>query len=421
MVVNRNIFNIAFKQLAHKRRQTLLTVTGIAISVMVLISAISLMDGLLQSFISKIIDSAPHIIVSGNLINNPVSDLLYAKRPSETVLFFKNTERDDQEVIKNFTRIESIIKTDPNITLVSPVTAINVIAKFGIISQPITVLGIIPAKADAITKFSMNMTEGNFNELEKSTDAIIIGSSAAKDFKIKAGDRINLVSSSGSIFPVNVAGIFSTGINDVDNNAYVNLRLAQNIGGYSLNEVTHLYLRSNNLNKISESSSAIMKKTNYEAKTWEENAASLISLYKTISSMVYFLVFFVLLVAGFGVANILITNVLEKYRDIAILKSIGYGNSDITAIYIIQGMIVAMSGAIIGCVFGFVIIQILSSIPITPSQTSAIRSDHLEMGKSPYYFLLTSLFAMVVSFFASIGPARSASKVNPVEILRGER
>jgi len=421
MIINRNILYIAFRQLSHRRRQTLLTIGGIGISVMVLISAISLMDGLLQSFTNKIINSAPHIIVSGEKITNPVSDLLYKKDSSSTFIFYKNVERNDEDLIKNYARVENIIYTDPNIKLVSPVLSINVIAKFGIISQPMLVLGIIPKKADAITKFSESMTEGKFDELERSPDAIIIGSSAAKDFQVKVGDRINLVSNFGNTFAVNVVGIFSTGINDVDNNAYANLRLAQNIGNYLPNEVTQLYLRANNLDKISESAQTIKKNTNYDAKTWEENAASVISLYKTISSMIYFLVFFVLLVAGFGVANILITNVLEKYKDIAILKSFGYKNSEISAIYIIQGMMVAMLGALIGCLLGFIMIQILSSIPITPSQTSSVRSDHLEMGKSPYYFLLTSIFAMIVSFFASLGPSRSASKVNPVDILRGER
>ena len=130
---------------------------------------------------------------------------------------------------------------------------------------------------------------------------------------------------------------------------------------------------------------------------------------------------FVIVVAGFGVANILITNVLEKYRDIAIMKSLGFRRDEITVIYLLQGAAVALIGAAIGCLLGFVMIQVFRSIPITPSQTGMIRSDRLQMGMSPWYFAMASGFALVVCVFASIGPSRKAARVNPVEILRGER
>jgi lipoprotein-releasing system permease protein len=140
-----------------------------------------------------------------------------------------------------------------------------------------------------------------------------------------------------------------------------------------------------------------------------------------ISGIVYFLTFFVIMVAGFGVANVLITNVLEKARDIAVLKSIGFKRVEITWIYLIQGLIVALIGAAIGCLLGYAMIEIMSSIPMSSSGATTVRTDRLIMGKDPIYFLGASLFAIVVSLLAAVGPSRSASKVNPIEILRGER
>ena len=147
----------------------------------------------------------------------------------------------------------------------------------------------------------------------------------------------------------------------------------------------------------------------------------MVALFKMISGIVYFLVFFVIMVAGFGVANVLITNVLEKSRDIAILKSLGFKRSEITLIYLTQGLIVAIIGAAIGCVLGFLLIEIMSSIPMASSSQSFVSSSHLMMGKNPMYFVWASLFAVVVSLVAAVGPSRNAAKVNPVEILRGER
>lgn len=422
MRLNYQILNIALRQLTSRKRQTLLTISGIGVGVMVLISAVSLMDGLLSSFIEKIVNIAPHVVVSGEKMTSPVSDTLWQTGKGIFINLIKNVERQDEEIIKNYKRVENGIKADPRVSVTSPVVNVTVIAKFGTISQPLEIFGIDPHRQDEIVKFSQNMTEGRFPELEKTPDGLMLGTTAAKDFGLRLGDKLQFVSNLGKTFQLRVVGIYSTGINDIDNNAYVNLRVAQNIAGYRPDEVSQIYLRVNDLKSDFAVARTIEKETNYKSKTWEEISSSVIALYKMISMMVYFLVFFVILVAGFGVANVLITNVLEKYRDIAILKSIGYKKKEITVIYILQGTLVAIIGAAIGCLLGYVLILIMGSIQVTPSESNtSMRSDRLQMGKSPWYFVLASLFALVVSLIASIGPARGAARVNPVEILRGER
>ncbi len=412
---------IAFRQLFNRKRQTFLTLLGISVGVMVLITAVSLMDGLLQSFIQKIVEIAPHVIVSGEKVKPTVPDQLVDSDSSTQVRMIKNVSRSDQEVIKNYPRVETLIKSDSLVELVSPSVSIDVIGMFGTVSQPIQLFGIIPSLENGIEKFSQNMVSGKFDELEKTPDGILLGSTVAKDLTAKAGDRMQLVSPSGKVYSVRVVGIFMTGINDIDDNCYVNMRLGQNIGGFSPDETSNLYIRVKDLPKDGIVARTIEQVTNYKAETWEQKAASVVALFKMMSGIVYFLVFFVILVAGFGVANVLITNVLEKARDIAIMKSLGFKRSEITLIYMLQGTMVALVGAAIGCLLGFVMIEILSSIPMVSSSASAIRTDRLLMGKNPVYFVAASLFALIVSLIAAVGPSRNAAKVNPVEILRGER
>lgn len=412
---------IAFRQLLNRKRQTFLTLLGISVGVMVLTTAVSLMDGLVQSFIQKIVDTAPHVIVSGEKVTPTVPDQLVNSKRGTHVDFIKNTSRQEQEVIKNYPRVVTLIKSDSLVRLVSPLVSMDVIAKFGTESEPIQLFGIDPPVEDGIEKFSRNMVSGSFSELERTPDGIMLGSTVAKDFTARVGDRMQIVSQSGQIFSVRVVGVFTTGINDIDDNCYVNMRLGQIIGGFSPDEASNLYLRVTDLPKDAVVARSIEQETNYKAITWEEKAASLVALFKMISGIVYFLVFFVILVAGFGVANVLITNVLEKGRDIAIMKSLGFKKGEITWIYLIQGLIVALVGSAIGCLLGYILIEIMSSIPMASSSASAIRTNRLMMGKSPVYFIGASFFALVVSLIAAIGPSRSAAKVNPVEILRGER
>jgi lipoprotein-releasing system permease protein len=419
--INYHLIFIAFRQLINRKRQAILTIAGIGVAVMVLITAISLMDGLLQSFIQKIVDIAPHIVVNGEKVNPLIPDRLVEADSLTTVNFIKNVDREDEEVIKNYKKITETIQSDSLVETVSPVVSINSIGVFGTITQPVQLFGVIPAKEDKISKLSQSMIQGHFSELEKTPDGVLLGESAAEDFTIETGDRMQIISVNDKIYTVRVVGVFSTGINDIDGNIYANMKLVQNIGGYPPDQVTSLYLRVTNLPKDAIVARTIEKETNYKAVTWEEKAASVISLFKMISMIVYFLVFFVILVAGFGVANVLITSVLEKTRDIAVMKSMGFKRSEVTWIYFLEGMFVAIIGAAIGCLLGYIMIQILSSIPVAASKTSTISSDRLMMGKSIWYFVLASLFALVVSVIASISPSRKAANINPIEILRGER
>jgi lipoprotein-releasing system permease protein len=421
MKFNYHLFMIAFRQLLNRKRQTLLTLIGISVGVMVLITSVSLMDGLLQSFIQKIVEIAPHVIVSGEKVKPAVPDQLVESRAGQNVVFIKNISRDEQGVIKNFPRVESIIKSDSLVQLVSPSVSTDVIGMFGTVSQPIQLFGVIPSVENGIENFSTSMVSGDFSDLANTADGMIIGNTVAKDFTVQLGDRMQIVSSEGQIYGVRIVGVFMTGINDIDDNCYVNLRLGQNIAGFSPDEASNLYLRVRDLTKDGTVAKMIEQETNYRAMTWEEKAASVVTLFKMISGIVYFLTFFVIMVAGFGVANVLITNVLEKARDIAILKSLGFKRLEITWIYLIQGLIVALVGASIGCILGYVMIEIMSAIPMSSSGATTVRADHLMMGKNPIYFLGASLFAVVVSLIAAVGPSRSASKVNPIEILRGER
>ena len=421
MIFNSPLCAIAFRQLSNKKRQTALTISGISVGVMVLITAISLMDGILQSFLRKIVDNTPHIVVNSDRIRPLTPDLIVDSVPGVFFNLSKRVERDDEDVISNYAGVAAAIMMDTRVNFVSPVVLNDEVGTFGTMTTPLKIRGIIPSIENKIEGFSTNMTEGVFEDLERSPDGLMIGSSAVKDFPVRPGDRIQLSSAGGRLISVRVTGIFSTGLNEVDNNCYVNLRLAQILCGLQSGQVTKLYVRVNDLTANTSIARSIEARTNYMSATWEESAQGFMSLFKMITMIVYFLTFFVILVSGFSVANVLITNVLEKTRDIAIMKSMGYRSSEITMIYLVQGLFVAVLGAAAGSVLGFGMIVVLSSIPMEGSKSGIVRSDHLEMGKSIWYFISASGFAILISLLASVGPSRNAAKVNPVELLRGER
>jgi len=421
MILHSPLLSIASRQLSSKKRQTVLTISGISVGVMVLITSISLMDGILQSFIRKIVDNTPHIVVGSDRIRPLTPENLADSGAGVYVNLSKHVAREDDDVIANYAGVIAAIMTDARVRFVSPVVLIDEVAAFGTMTTPLKIHGIIPSVENNIEQFSAHMIAGVFEDLERSPDGFMIGASAARDFPVRPGDRIQLTSAGGGLVSVRVTGIFSTGLNEVDNNCYVNLRMAQILGGFSSAQVSRLYVRVNDLQANTSIARSIEGRTNYTSATWEESARGFMSLFRMITMIVYFLTFFVILVSGFSVANVLITNVLEKTRDIAIMKSMGYRRNDISMIYLMQGLFVAVIGAAVGSVLAFGMIEILASIPIEGSKTGVVRSDHLEMGRSVWYFVAASAFAILISLLASVGPSRNAARVNPVELLRGER
>ncbi len=225
MTNKKYLLMIAYRQLSQRKRQTILSLAGIGIGVMVLITAISLMNGLVESFIQKIVNIAPHVLVNGEIITPPVPDQLITPDKNTKINFIKNVYRNDEEVIKNYKKIMGIIKQDSLVEVATPLVGLNTIGKFGTTALPVQLFGILPFTQNKIEKFSESMMSGNYNGLERTPDGILLGTSVANDFSAKVGDRIQIVSSKGNTFSVKVTGIFSTGINDIDGNAYIKSKI----------------------------------------------------------------------------------------------------------------------------------------------------------------------------------------------------
>ena len=175
--------------------------------------------------------------------------------------------------------------------------------------------GIIPEKEAQIANLTRNILTGSLNELIYTKDGILLGNGMAKKLKAKYHDIISVTGESGKIFKLRVVGTFASGFSAVDdNNSFVNLRMAQTINDFSANEVSAIGIHVKNIDAVNQISDRIKKLTGYQSETWEEANANLLSLFKRNNSITLFLVVFVFIVAGFGIANVLITIVLQKQQ-----------------------------------------------------------------------------------------------------------
>jgi len=157
--------------------------------------------------------------------------------------------------------------------------------------------------------------------------------------------------------------------------------------------------------------------TGYRAVTWQEQNASVLSLFARIGYIVFSLVAFVGVVSGFGVANILVTTVFEKSRDIAIMKSFGFSALQLVGMFILEGFMVGLAGALAGGVLAVGSINLFASIPVENSQGPLTKTG-FSMSQNPLYFVYVIGVTVFISTISAILPSAKAARLEPVQVLR---
>ena len=416
------LFTIAFRQLFGRRKQVFATLIGISVGTTVLIVAISLMDGLASNVKRKILDVLPHISISPERPISASNDtLLVSNSGTHLVHLIKSTERDDREVIKGTSLISSWLSKQSGVTAISPYSASNVIAVFGTRSMPLLVRGVHITEEAKISKLHENITSGSLDSLTASTDGIALGAIVARDLTAGVGDRLTLVTPGSPPFPVRVVAIYKTGVNFQDANAYVSFSQGSNIRNLSFDESDGISIQVADPIAAHDLADQLQRRYGYKTDSWDVQYDNLFSLFQRIQSIIYIIVSFVGIVAGFGVANVLITTVSEKTRDIAIMKSMGFRRYQISVIFLLQGFFVAIIGCMIGCILAATVVYGLGQLPLPTPKEAIVSSERLLLGKSPWYYVIVTCIMTVISLLAGILPARGAARLVPIEILRGER
>ena len=416
----KTLFDIAVRHLIGRRRQTFTTIFGVAISTMVLITTNSLMRGLLDSFVETIVNVAPHITLKGDKMN-PMPLNLFDKENSSVVAYVDdNIQKLEPEEVRNYRQILALLSSpeyQQQVTVASPYVNAQVMAVKGSRNQPILLKGVLIDKEDAVSGIRKKLVNGDIALFEKTTNALLVGRTVAKDMNLKLNDQVVIIPASGKSRQCKVAGIFFSGVNAVDNSVLVSLKFAQIIEGLPANKVSGIALKVADPFANALLARDLERVTGYQCLTWQKENASLLSLFTRIGYIVFSLVGFVGIVSGFGVANILVTTVFEKSRDIAIMKSLGFSALEMVSMFIFEGFMVGLAGALAGGVLAIGSINLLASLPIESSQGPLTKTG-FSMSYNPLYFLLIIGITVLISTIAAILPSARAAKLEPITVLR---
>jgi lipoprotein-releasing system permease protein len=415
----RSYFFIAVRHLVSRRRQSLVTVLGLAIGVMVLISSISMMDGLMKAFIRQMLQVSPHITVKPGLAV-PGDPLLLSGEHGLVSLAMPEAPDEDRE-IKNYYAVEEDVASMPGVQVTAPELLAEGFVIYGTIEESARVHGVIAHKQESIGALPDRVIDGDYEDFKAAPDGAVLGYKLAERLTAEVGDRVRAVGASGEIVSFRVSALMRTGMTSFDrSHLLVHLDRAQRLAGVSKDRVTGINVRVLDPDRVEEVAGRIERLLGRQALTWQEENANTLSLYTMMGSISYVLVVFTMIVAGLGVSNVLTTVVLQKAKDVAVLMSMGYPRSSVSLIFLIEGVALGTVGALAGCLLGYANTRLMGMIPMDFGESSVLALEYLYMHQSPWYYALSAAFGFMVSLIAGVAPARRAARLDPMEIIRQE-
>jgi lipoprotein-releasing system permease protein len=415
----RSCLFIALRHLIARRRQSVLTILGLAVGVMVLISAISMMDGLKVSFIAQMLQVSPHITVKPDQVV-PKPTYLLPPGPALTRLQMPDAPDEDTE-LTNYQAMVQAISADPAITTAAPELVVESFVTFGVLEQSVQIHGVVPEQQAKIGNLPDRLTAGSYQDFAATPDAMLMGYKLAERLTVGVGDRVRAVARGGRLMSFRVAGLLKTGMNSFDaGHAMIHLEQSQRLLGVPSDRATNINLRAADPGQVDAIARRLARVTGRKAETWMDENVNTLSMYTMISSVSYILTIFTMIVAGLGVSNVLTTVVIQKSLDVAVLLSMGYPRRAISIIFLTEGVALGTAGSLAGCLLGLIMTRLMAVVPMNFGDSAVMSITHLYMNQSVWYYVLSAAFGFFVSLVAGVAPARRAAKMDPIEIIRTE-
>lgn len=409
---------ITIRYLLSHKRQSLVCIAGVTISVTMFIAMTAMMNGFTDKFIIETVESSGHITIKDEPreTRTPILERAYPN-PNALLALSNVKPRDTVRKIDNPTGLLLKLQHMPGILAAAPEVFGDVIATYGTKSINLNIHGIEPDRQVKVTTIANDMLEGSLQRLGTTADGVVIGKGVSDALGAGMDDSIILTGATGGRTSARVVGIFRTGVTPVDySRGYMLLSRSQTLLGKK-NIVNEIVCRTDDYTKAREYASQIEGICGYRTESWQESNANFLKIFDIQTIITYIITGALLVVAAFGVLNILIMAVLERVNDIAILRSFGLSRWDIGVVYTLQGFVIGLVGATTGLGLGKLAIEGLRRVPVTLE--GLVRSEGLLMSEHASQYYIAFISAIVVVLFASAYPAWRAARYDPVEVIRG--
>ncbi|MFV8753533.1 ABC transporter permease [Nannocystaceae bacterium ST9] len=396
---------LALSFLREYRTQTALTLGAVAVGVAVMVFLSALIDGLQVSLIARTLGTQAHVIV------RPLEESARALLPDEG-LHLRHVERPAQRIrsIAQWQRIDGWIRADADVVATSPAAMGDAFATQGSANRPVVILGIDPARFDQVIAVGQRMTRGVYR-LEGAE--AVIGIELAGDLGVDVGDKLRLETPAGTDALLTIRGVFDLGNQQVNQRwVLVPLRTGQTLLGLPGGANT-LHVKVREIFAAERVAQRIADDTGLSAESWMQANQQLLIGLRSQSSSSYTIQFFVFLAVAIGIASVLVVTVVQRTREIGILRAMGTPRRRIATVFVIQGGLVGFVGSLLGAGLGAGLSVLFVRLSQNPDGTAMFPI----VLTAKLVFSATAL-ATLTGVLAAVLPARQAGRLDPVEAIR---
>ena len=413
------ILNVAIHLLRARLKQTIVAAVGVTFGIAMFIALNGFMNGLNNLLDGLMLNRTAHVRLYNEIkptVNQPI---LIAEKYKKSTNFISSIKPKDRgKAIYNSKAIIDYLKKDKRIIDVAPKINVPVFFNSGTIEISGLIDGIDVLPEEKLFKVNDYIIEGNVADLIQN-NSIIIGKGLAEKMLLTIGDVIKVTSAKGNLATLKIVGILQFGIVEFDNTmSYTSLATAQKLLGEATNYITDIQIKLFEMNTSPAVAKEFQNKFNLDAIDYQ-TANSQFETGSSVRSIISYAVGIVLLiVAGFGIYNILNMMIFEKMDSIAILKATGFSGNDVKWIFISLALIIGIVGGFFGLIFGYLFSLIIDAIPFETASLPTIKTYPISY--NPLFYIIGIVFALITTTIAGLLPALKASKVDPVEIIRGK-
>lgn len=384
----RLLWFLASSHLKARWRQTLMLMASVAVGVAILTTALSLTNGFEADLIGRILGTTPHVSVTNALTGR----------------------------LENHGDLQAELAKLPGVETALPyVSGQGLVAK-GSQASGVMIRGIDPAQEAKNRDWARYVLAGDLNPVKGSTP-IMLGGELARKLGVGMGDRLRLVTGTATSREVTVSGIFQAGLYEYDAHiAFIRLETAQEL--LKLNgAVTGIALRLEEAFDAPAIARQVQARYPYHVRPWTVQNQSLVAALALEKRVIFLVILFIVVVATMGIANTLAMWVLERNRELSLIRAVGATGTQVGALVVTEGMLVALGGVVLGLGAGVGLSMGLAAFPISlPSDVYYI--DRLPVEMQAGDFVLTAVAAIAISLVACLLPARRAIRLDPIEVIR---
>jgi lipoprotein-releasing system permease protein len=397
----------AIRFLKEGRMQTVFIIVGVAIGVAVIVFMWSLMNGLQRNFVKEILASQPHIQLL------PTDEIARPLRAAVGTIEAATIQQPAQRPrsIDQWQKVLRGLRQQPDVVTASPTVAAAGLAVRGDASRSIALTGV---EADDYFKIVHLPDYIVLGRPTLTSEDIIVGIELAKDLSVSLGDKLNVTAASGVTRALTVGAIFDLGNKGANaRSTFVSLRTAQTLAGL-VGGVTTIDVTVTDAYAAESIANSIQATTGVRADSWIKTNAKFFEIIRTQNISFGSIEFFVGLSVAFGMASVLVVSVIQRSKDIGILRAMGTSRNQVVRVFLVQGGVLSFCGAILGSLLGAAGVLLFRSLMKRPD-----GSQLFPLILDAQLFVTVVVLATITGFAAAVVPALRAARLDPVVAMHG--